>query len=319
MMTFAPWFLAMLATAPVPPPAAVCTVEGRPRHLEAQVPVARGAPFGIALDGLPVSVALADTAATIHVRSPLAFDATLAPSALPLRTRRVWRGDAGFLTLGPRSRLVAETTSGAELALHVDLEAANIHIPAVRVKCVDLTLGDTRELSPKHRIAPSARRMIPTGETLPLRSAPNAASPAWTLRFGSGSGLQLERIAARAGWNKVSASWSDGTRVTGWTEAANVQWFDGEYGDFLTGVGAGLCGIVVSGQYHGPAILHGGASVHASADGPTWARAAQTTRVVVVGNAGWVQLVEVPGLGSSNGCARLENAYVRAADLTYPP
>lgn len=317
-MTFAPWFLAMLWMAPVPTPD-LCTVEGRPRHLEVQVPVAGRAPVAIALDGVPVAVAFADGAATIHVRSPLAFDATLAPSELPLRTRRVWRGDAGFLTLGPRSQLVAETAAGPELALHVDLEATDVRIPGVRVKCVDLTLGDAFDRPPKHRIAPSARRMIPSGETLPLRSAPDAALPAWTLRFSRGSGLQLERIAARAGWNKVRAAWSDGTRVEGWTEAANVQWFDGAFLERLLGSGTGLCGMVVTGRYYGPAILHGGASVHASTDGPVWARAAQTARVTVVGNSGWVQLVEVPGLGSSNGCARLENAYVRAEDLTYPP
>lgn len=329
MLLLAPWFLATLSAAPTPAPAG-CHLEGRPRHLEALVRFA-GPAFGVALGGVPVSVELPSAAlaegvdparvepqAVIHVLGPLVFDAVVAPEALPVRPRRAWRGDAGFLTLGPLSRLVAEQVSGAELAVHVALDD-QIHVPAVRAKCVDLTLGDTLGPAPTHRTPPVAQRMVPTGETLPLRRAPDAALPAWIVAVGKGSALELARLARRGAWVQVAASWSDGTRVAGWTEATNVEWFDGEFGDFLALTGTGMCGYGVSDTYNGPAILHGGASVHASADGPVWARAAKTTRVVVIGRDGWVELAEVPGLGASNSCDRLENAYVRAEDLTYPP
>jgi hypothetical protein len=189
----------------------------------------------------------------------------------------------------------------------------------VQIKCVDLTLGDTADTSPKHRTPLAAGRMIPTSEALPLRAAPDSARPVWMVQVDRGSPLELERMAVRGGWTKVFASWSDGTRIAGWTERTNVAWFDGEFGEFVSGIGVGGCGIAVCVVYHGPAILHGGASVHASPDGPIWARAAESTRVVVVGKSDWVQLAEVPGLGGSNACTRLENAYVRADDLTYPP
>lgn len=322
MLSFAPLIAASLLTADPPPisrpGAPPCVVAGRPAHLVFALPVAGAEPIRLTLNGARVAVDIAADHAITHVLEPLVFDAAVPLADLPFRARRTWHDADRLLTIPPSARLVGERATGSTLSARLIIED-HIHVPTVPVKCVDLTLGDVDVVVSEHRTVPAARRLMLVGTELPLSPAARPTAPPWTVVVQPGAAFELERLATRGDYVQVAAAWRDGTRIQGWTESKAVAASTGEFMDFLSGIGRGACGYAVTDVYHGPAVLHRGAPVHASPDGPVWAHAAaKDVRVVVIGDSGWVELAEVPGISTEPSCEHLKNAYVRAQDLTFP-
>jgi len=314
------WLVALLTlTAAAPEPgAARCVVAGRPVHLvEVRVEVAGAEPFELTIEGALVAATIDDAeVARLDVQEPLAFTASVPRAALVLRPRRAMWLAEGRVGVGARTRLDVGGALGDEALVTPSVLGAEALSP-VRAPCGSLTFSDPVAEPPQLSHPRPSRRYLMAGAEVALFTSARRDGEPLVVR-GAGADIVFERLARRHDSARVRARWDDGTTLEGWLDATAITPFPHELAQTMGGVGFGMCGMAISADYHGPALLRPGARVHVAPDGPAWAVATRAQQVVVIGSSGWVTLSEVPGFVGSPGCVPLEHAYVRAEDLRYP-
>jgi hypothetical protein len=160
-------------------------------------------------------------------------------------------------------------------------------------------------------------------DSFPLHAHPGDAD-AIIVRYGGPVGL----VETQPGWWHIVATWSNGSRLDGWTpERESSPHYDAPGGSVagLSFVG-GMVG-VVDGPILQKARLHAGASVAYAPAGAAWAHATHDVEIeVIVMNVysrtptrtdGWLPLATVPGLVPPPTVLRyLEHAWVHRSELT---
>lgn len=299
-------------------PADECVVKGRPKMWpELTVEVDGTKPFQVYVDLLPVAVTATPGAerAEVAVEGPIAFTAATPIGKVPYLAPGL-KVAQGQLVLG---RDTALTASGVDArGVIVALGDLDISVPSFIAPCDKLRLGRGERIYDRPEIVsvPKPVRRIPVGDVLELRMKPDAAE-VLRVALARGSALTLRETAKKPGWTQVAAAWTDGTRLGGWVPDASIQPLEVEFG-LLGDMARGMCGYGVSDAYHGPATLRRGATIHADAEGSVWARATKDVKVIVIGDSGWVEVTEIPGMGTTPGCSRLDFAMVQAKDLVFP-
>jgi hypothetical protein len=171
---------------------------------------------------------------------------------------------------------------------------------------------------------PDAPRIGMGWEPFPVHSRPDGPDV-----FNVGYGGPVTIVETRPGWWHIVVSWSDGSRLDGWTpERASASYYEDAGGSVGGGFHGGISGGVVDGPILERALLHAGAAIAAAPAGPPWARAAHELEVeVVVMNAyqaphdrrsdEWLEVAKAPGLlPPPSGFLHLEHTWVQRRDLT---
>jgi hypothetical protein len=296
-----------------------CRIDDSKAHLSNVTVSASGTTFSLGLVGVPVQIRPADGAknASVEVLSPLRFTAAYPAAELRYEVKRPVDLYGGRIRLGegamPQWLGVRGNALEASLTtlLHVNV-AAPLRVPCSHVA---LSEGKTPYATPE-LVKPAAGRGVGTGgNEVPLHLFPVAADP---LAVQFPGAYEIER--RQPGWVLLTASWTDGSRLRGWTREEFVTSEPEPLGASVEGMTSEpLCG-----RTDGPMltafIVRKGAPIAASPAGAPWAWATQRLPVEAfpLDRAdGWIRIGAVTGLASAP-CAEHEHLWVHASDLIWP-
>jgi len=268
-----------------------CRVDGLGEAWSVTVAPEGAAPFVVALGGMRVEVALRASDAVVRGVSPLAFEARAAVRDVPLGVAR-----AGWVTphvhastatwLAPRALV--------ERGVEVDIDVPDARLEPIVLPCARLALRGAARAP----IEPSHGLVELEGAVLSLQAAPDRGA-IYTVVFAEPGGIGLHELARRSGWVRVEASWSDDTRVRGWTPSdglgrVSLARMSGAWGE---GVGCRL---------RRTRMLPVGTAIHARPGGPRWATV--TTPLAVEldrSGPGWARVVRMSGVASPERCGEI--------------
>jgi hypothetical protein len=243
--------------------------------------------------------------AHVRVAAPLRFTGwTLLERFGVLRDAELGEG---LIHAGAQTTLSGPRVNGD--AVVGELSVGGAMAESVRVPCSKLTTAPAPGPEPELLLGTALVR--PTDAWLVLSATP--ASPI-TLRVRNL--MALSKLEERDAWVRLSASYTDGSRVAGWAQASTVEAIPTGEEPVPATSGPGFCGDGCGGgasDYEiGPAQLLPDTQVHAAPDGEVWADVPLPLRVTIAhrGNEPWVRLLKIPGIEENRGCHSLEHAWV---------
>lgn len=213
----------------------------------------------------------------------------------------------GLIRAGAQTTL-SGARGGAD-ALVGELSVGGASVEQVRVGCSKLTTASPAAPEPELLLGDALVR--PTDAWLTLSASPTSPT---SLRLRNL--MALSKLEEENGWVRLSASFADGSSVTGWTRAAEVETIPAGEEPVPATSGPGFCGDGCGGgasDYQiGPAQLLPDTQVRAAPNGEVWAEVPQPLQVTVAhrGDEPWVRLLKVTGIEENRGCHSLEHAWV---------
>jgi hypothetical protein len=250
--------------------------------------------------------------AHVRIAAPLRFTGwTLVERLGVLRDAEL---DEGLVHAGAQTTLSGPRVSGN--AVIGELSVGGAIAEGMRVACSQLTTAPPA--APEPELVLGAALVRPTDARLMLSPSPNSPT-ALRLR----NLMALSKLEESNAWVRLSATYADGSRVTGWTQASAIEAIPAGEEPVPATHGPGFCGDGCGGgasDYRtGPAQLLPDTQVHVAPDGEVWAEVPQPLRVTIAhrGNEPWVRLLKVPGIEEDRGCHTLEHAWVPRARVIW--
>ncbi len=249
----------------------------------------------------------------VRVRGTIDFDATAKIEGLGVTLRAEIVPQ--IMRAGTEVFLSKVQASGQYVTATAEL--GDLRVDNVRVRCNTVRTMLRPWRRPQRANLRLQNRWRPKEQSISLFPAPNSDNKA--LFQGE---MELSRIGTRDEWIRLSASYNDGTLISGWAKREFVEQVPATEGTGGWGEGIALCGERFGStcpgygtdkhMRWGRARVMGGTAVHSAPDGPVWAKVPTATELKVTQQDGspWVLLEEIPGIRQDLKCPRLTNAFV---------
>jgi hypothetical protein len=243
--------------------------------------------------------------AYVRVRSPLQFSGWVHVERYGV-VSKTKLADGTILT-GKHATLSKAHAAGDALVGEVSIGGAIAE--QVRVVCSALTTAPAEAPEPEQVLGGNLVR--PVAAWIDLASS-IATSKTWRLR----NVMALSRLDEKDGKVAVSASYADGSEVTGWAQAGDLEPVPAGEQPVPAGRGVGFCGEGCDGgggeyQVERARVL-ANTPVLSAPDGEVWAEVPALLDALIAykGNEAWVRLLKVEGMEEDRGCHTLQHAWV---------
>jgi hypothetical protein len=323
----------MLAALLMPTAAAgrgTCVVAGaKPASLVVTVAAKGATPFKLRVDGLAASIATGglEQPATVTVRAPLAFTATIAADAIPARTKRAVDAASGLVHLAAATEKLTLHADVRGSRVEADVRLDGVELRGLNLPCDALTLDDVA--SPKLQLVDheGGERASPAGKLLHLRGSPGGG-PTMVVAVDDPAALELRVTEHARDWARVTTRWADGTTIAGWVVAGELAApsLHAALADALPHA-APNCTLAPTTRENERIVeapVAAGTDVYAARYLGAWAKVVdgKRLRVRVRPKDDWVEIVIAPGLASVDECLGstvLLDAWIPRAAVMLPP
>ena len=188
--------------------------------LTLEVAPKEASPFKVRVEGVPIAIEPGGTAtaATVHVKGALVFDAHLDNDAIPARLKRSVDDLSGMVHLAQgREKLTLHANVRAKV-VDASVRLTGVELRGLVLPCDALTLDEVAAPSLSLDDGGDAPRFIAKGSTLHFHSAPGGRGATIEIGVDDPGALELKRVEEEGEWMRVTTRWPDGTTLHGWVK-----------------------------------------------------------------------------------------------------